>query len=342
MTVTQRGNSWQATVTFKGTRKRKDFPTQAQAEAWEAQTLADFKNGRIQPKSAVPVPANDATLEQLLDKVTELRWRGSKAERTTLINARLVVKVLGPKRLASSLNKDDVVFLKEHFRAEGNAVSTINRKLSAFSTLRKEANEFGYLDAVFKAGISREKGRGRKRYVTREEEPRMLAWCQRMAMDALHDYIVIGLDTGFRQAEILRIAARDVSPDMTNLWTYDTKNGDNREVPVTRRTKEVLLRRAKGLHPLAPLFDCSGAKILDDWNSMMDGLGMVKAEDRQFVPHSTRHAYITRLLEAGVDIKTVQELAGHKNITTTQGYAHTSPERKMMAVSRLEGFGVAA
>lgn len=52
--------------------------------------------------------------------------------------------------------------------------------------------------------------------------------------------------------------------------------------------------------------------------------------------HATRHSYITRLFESGVDIKTIQKLAGHEKIETTLDiYTHTNKERKTEAVDLL-------
>lgn len=49
--------------------------------------------------------------------------------------------------------------------------------------------------------------------------------------------------------------------------------------------------------------------------------------------YATRHSYITRLFELGVDPKTIQRLAGHKNTKTTLDvYTHTNKERKEEAV----------
>jgi integrase len=52
--------------------------------------------------------------------------------------------------------------------------------------------------------------------------------------------------------------------------------------------------------------------------------------------HSLRHTYISRLVMAGVDIRTVQELAGHRTITMTMRYAHLAPEHKKRAVAKLD------
>ena len=51
--------------------------------------------------------------------------------------------------------------------------------------------------------------------------------------------------------------------------------------------------------------------------------------------HIFRHTYISRLVMAGVDIRTVQELAGHKDIKMTMRYAHLAPAHKLAAVDRL-------
>ncbi|WP_084080804.1 tyrosine-type recombinase/integrase [Edaphobacter aggregans] len=48
--------------------------------------------------------------------------------------------------------------------------------------------------------------------------------------------------------------------------------------------------------------------------------------------HLLRHTFISRLVMAGVDLRTVQELAGHKDIKMTIRYAHLAPEHKLNAV----------
>lgn len=57
---------------------------------------------------------------------------------------------------------------------------------------------------------------------------------------------------------------------------------------------------------------------------------------KRITPHTTRHTFATTLLDKGVDLKTVQELLGHSHIRTTEKYLHTSDEKKMDAVARLQ------
>jgi integrase/recombinase XerD len=66
------------------------------------------------------------------------------------------------------------------------------------------------------------------------------------------------------------------------------------------------------------------------WNAL-EKAGLPKIR-----PHDLRHSFVSNLVAAGVDLKTVQELAGHRDISTTLGYMHLRTERLQAGVKALE------
>lgn len=332
MAVKQRGNTWQVDVFKDGQRIRKSFKNEAEAQAYDA-TLTAQLNGGADAEAAAE--GAEMTLQALLNHTHKARWKGTKGEKTAMINAGHVVDALGATRLVRSLTKTDAIHLRDTFLSWERSDATVNRKLAAFSTMTKEAMDLGILARKIPVPLLKE-NKNRTRFYSEDEIAAMFAWCDTHAEHDLRDYITVSLDTGFRQGEVLGIRKRHVEEALQqgSLWTYETKAKEDRDIPMTARVEEVLARRARHLSdPEAKVFGMPKAWIGRRWAKLKTALGM---DDPNLVPHVLRHTFISNML-LHADIKTVQDLAGHKNITTTQRYSHTTAERKRAAIERMCG-----
>jgi len=76
------------------------------------------------------------------------------------------------------------------------------------------------------------------------------------------------------------------------------------------------------------------------WGATAYGVRFLDACQRAGIPpcgpHTLRHTFASRLVMAGVDLRTVQELLGHKDIKQTMRYAHLSPHHTRTAMETLE------
>ena len=154
-----------------------------------------------------------------------------------------------------------------------------------------------------------------------------LAWRDRTLLE-------LGYGAGLRVSELCGLLLTDLQLT-DNLVRVFGKGGKERLVPIGR---SVIGAVAVYVHQLRPELDRgkSGGRLLLNARgqplSRVGAWGIVKrAAERagitkRVTPHTLRHSFATHLLEGGADLRAVQEMLGHADLSTTQIYTHVDRE----------------
>lgn len=165
-----------------------------------------------------------------------------------------------------------------------------------------------------------------------EEEARREAEKGSVTLSARRLLVLVELlyASGLRVSELVTLRRAAVLKDAQYL-TVVGKGGRERVVPLTDRARDALLSWKAQLPPGLYLFPADGANghlsrqvFARDLKALGTRTGIAAA---RLSPHVIRHAFASHLLQGGADLRAVQTLLGHADISTTQIYTHVLDER---------------
>jgi site-specific recombinase XerD len=280
--------------------------------------------------------------------------------------------------LFEELAKDAMEYSKSHKKSHRGDVSNLSSLLPAFGKMKVEEitpqTISSYFDTrtdlkpasinryrstmsmIFAEGIRngktttnparlvrlRKENNARLRFITFEEEALIRSIIRRRC--PLHEpAFTVAVETGMRLSEQHSLEWPDVHLERQQIQLVATKNGSSRIVVLSKEAVEALMVCRSRRDPNSPrVFLTRYGEPIENPRAwfrlvMQDAVN----ENKQLADvtwHVFRHTYISRLVMAGVDLRTVQELAGHKDISMTTRYAHLSPDHKLDAVAKLSSF----
>jgi integrase/recombinase XerD len=149
---------------------------------------------------------------------------------------------------------------------------------------------------------------------------------------------------GLRIGEGLSLEAGDIDGQRLIVWVRDGKGAKDRGIPLPRPVLVRLRQYWKSERPATTtkyLFASPRIAAPLDETTLQKTFTAARQDSRlekHATVHTLRHSYATHLLEAGVSLRTIQQLLGHKSLRTTEVYLHvTQPgaERLQEIVDRL-------
>jgi site-specific recombinase XerD len=237
---------------------------------------------------------------------------------------------------AEGFSADAIDKVLDGLRHRGLTGSTANRYRSLLSSIFAYGVRTGRVGSNPLRLVKRfREGESRVRYLLRDEEillrAAVLSNCPEREPE-----LDLALYTGMRRGEQFTLKWKDVDLDR-GILTVRGKTG-RRHIVINSSARSAIERLAKHRRDPAALFVCpdTQSEVQTDWRRWFEK-SCRAAGIEDFHWHDLRHTFASRLVMAGVDIRTVQELLGHKSITMTMRYSHLSPDHRQAAAEKIGG-----
>jgi integrase len=166
-----------------------------------------------------------------------------------------------------------------------------------------------------------------------DEEARLRAVIGRRFVAHLPEF-EIAINTGMRPSEQYGLTWNRVDLVRRQVTLPKSKNGKTRHIPLNSASLAAFKAlRVRSLDGPCPVFVNMLGEPLKGYKHWFD-LAVSEAGLTDFTWYCLRHTFASRLVMAGVDLRTVAELMGHKTIQMTMRYAHLAPAHQLAAVER--------
>jgi integrase/recombinase XerD len=180
-------------------------------------------------------------------------------------------------------------------------------------------------------------GRPLPKYLTVTEVESLLAAPDRATPEGMRDRAMLMLmyAAGLRASEVVTLRMENVDANAGFLRVLG-KGGKERVVPVAEAAVAALREYTEDWRPMFPAKKATNALFLSRlgrpvtrqtlWNRIARWAREAGIRTR-ISPHTLRHSFAGHLLAGGADLRAVQTMLGHADISTTQIYTHVTPER---------------
>ena len=304
---------WQAIVRKKGyPSQTKTFRTKRDAEAWARLTESAMERGLWQNQS----DADSTTLADALDRYGREVSSLKKSGKIELYRIGTLKTDKIAKLHLSRIRGADLAEYRDRRLNVGLSDSSVRLELAILSNLYTVAMKEWRMEGLRNPVLSVRKpspGKARDRRLSPIEEKKLLGECT----PPLKAIILFALETGMRRGEIQKLLWKDVDLIKCTAQLFDTKNGEDRTIPLSSRAIAVLKALPRNIN--GKVFP--GADIS---HSFTAACRRAAIDDLRF--HDLRHEAASRLFEKGFNPMEAATITGHKTLQMLKRYTHLRAE----------------
>jgi integrase len=326
-------------------RKRINAPKTAARRWGEARERYLLQHGPPQPKKEVP------TLEQFASRFIDGHARANRqkpsgiAAKETILNVHLI-PLLGARTL-DAITNEDVQRVKSHLKDK--ASKTVNNVLTVLNTLLKKAVEWDAIERMPCTIRVLPVSKGSTQFYDFDEFERLVAAAKTTDPRA-YILVLLASEAGLRLGEMVALRWSDIdfvkgqACVQRSAWkgqVASPKGGRLRYLPLTARLAAALREHRHLRGPLV-LYQDDGSPLTEGVVQGLVRRAAQRAGLRNNGPHMLRHTFCSHLAMRGAPARAIQELAGHRDLSTTQRYMHLSPAAVESAIRLLDSPGILA
>ena len=316
--IRKRNNRWEVRIRRTGQpTQTKTFTLKSDAQQWAREAEIALEKGELLQKPKVSsITLKEAAKRYLVE--VAIHHKGIASERYRLW---AMVNRLGKAKPLTAITSKDIATYKVERQKEVTSAS-LRRELNLLSSLFETAkNEWGIialnnpLTAVKRPSDSI----ARDRRLTLKEKEQLLSESLKNGSHHLYLAILIALNTGMRQGEILKLKWNDIDFDRSQIAVRDTKNGSNRVIVLSSVLRGVLLNARPNEEKLLTI---SASGLQQAFRKLTTQLQI-----RNLRFHDLRHEAISSFFEMGLSVPEVQLMSGHRTLDQLMRYSHASIEQ---------------
>jgi len=326
MAIYQRGENWYIDFRFKGKRIRESIGTSRK----DAEKIIAKKKTEIVENKYLDIRKEPDPIKFHEFAKEYLKWAKANKKESTYLHDLSMMRHLDREfegRSIQEITAWDIEKWKTKRKEKVQAIS-VNRELALIKHLFSRAVEWGKIkeSPVKKVKLLKLKGSDRRvKFLMPEEVQTLISNCT----ENIRPIVTVALHTGLRRSELLSLKWEQIDLERGILTVMDSKNGDRRDISMNKTVQDVL----KGM-------EGKGVYVFDGITHPIIKYGFNNARIKSCHPdlrfHDLRHCFASGLVMEGIDLNTVRELLGHRDLKMTLRYAHLAPNHKARAVNVLD------